>query len=75
MEAKRRENFKFKYSIYCSDLTWKLLVFWKTGCKREVVAYDFFLIFWFSKFWCACNSEYLDLWLTLTAPRDCILSK
>ena len=46
---KTKENFKLlalkvvvgtykRFQIYSSDLTWKLLVFWKTGSGGQVVA-------------------------------------
>ena len=33
-------NIGFKYSVKYSDLTWKILVFWKTGHCGDVVAYE-----------------------------------
>ena len=34
-----REVFTYSLSqTYCSDMTWELLIFWKTVCRGEVVA-------------------------------------
>ena len=35
---KRFQTYMY-YTIKCTDLTWKLLVFWKTGHEKEVASY------------------------------------